>query len=131
MMSGCPAAGAGRGGGILHAPHLMPSMTPSEVGRSYDAIAHQWEAPKHPLTGLPQHRRATQFVKSRHQALDVGCGCNGRLIEYLRAQRLAVTGVDVSQRMIALASQRHPEEQFCQADICQWELPRQYDFITA
>jgi trans-aconitate methyltransferase len=105
-------------------------MTPTEVGRSYDAITRQWEAPEHPLSGLPQHQRAMQFAKARRHALDVGCGCDGRLIEYLRAQGFKVEGVDVSDRMIALARQRHPDSQFHHADICRWELPRRYDFIT-
>ncbi|MBA3777419.1 MAG: class I SAM-dependent methyltransferase [Betaproteobacteria bacterium] len=105
-------------------------MTPTEVGRSYDSITHQWEAPKQPLTGLPQHQRAMQFVKSRQYALDVGCGCNGRLIDYLKAEGFVIEGVDVSERMVALARQRHPDVQFYHADICRWELHRQYDFVT-
>lgn len=36
----------------------------------------------------------------------------------------------MSERMIALAKLRHPEIPFYHADICQWPLPRQYDFIT-
>jgi len=51
-------------------------------------------------------------------------------MEYLRAQGFEVEGIDVSERMIALARQRHPDTRFHHADICRWELPRQYDFIT-
>jgi SAM-dependent methyltransferase len=105
-------------------------MTPTDVGRSYDAITRRWEAPRHPLGGLPQHRRALQFVTARNHALDAGCGCDGRLIEFLRGLGFEVEGVDVSERMIALARLRHPELRFHHADICRWELPRQYDFIT-
>jgi SAM-dependent methyltransferase len=109
---------------------VEPSMTPTDVGRSYDAITHQWEAPERPFSGLPQHQRAMQFLKARQHALDVGCGCDGRLIDYLRAQGFQVEGVDVSERMVALARQRHPDVRFHHADICGWELPRKYDFIT-
>lgn len=105
-------------------------MTPTDVGRSYDAITQQWEAPQRALSGLPQHQRAMQFAKARQHALDVGCGCGGRLIEYLRAHGLEVEGVDVSERMIMLARERHRDVRFHHADICRWELPRQYDFIT-
>jgi trans-aconitate methyltransferase len=105
-------------------------MTPSDVGRSYDAIAHQWNAPAHPLTGIPQHQRAMQFARARGFALDVGCGCNGRLIEYLKDQGFAIDAIDVSEQMIALARQRHPDVLFHHADICDWQLPRRYDFIT-
>ena len=105
-------------------------MVPAEVGRSYDLIAHRWQAPEHPLTGLEQHERAMQFAKTHGYALDVGCGCNGRFLDLLSKQGYKVEGVDVSERMVTLARQRDPEIQFYQEDICQWALPRKYDFIT-
>jgi len=105
-------------------------MTPADVGRSYDAITRQWEAPAHPLSGLPQHQRAIQFLTARGYALDIGCGCDSRLIDFLREQGFEVEAIDVSERMVALAGQRRPDVRFHHADICRWELPRQYDFIT-
>jgi SAM-dependent methyltransferase len=105
-------------------------MNPIEVGRSYDSIAHRWATPEGPLGGLPQHERALKFVKARGYALDAGCGCNGRLIDLLLREGFAVEGVDVSERMIALAKLRHPGIPFHHSDICEWPLPRQYDFIT-
>jgi SAM-dependent methyltransferase len=110
---------------------IMPSMTPTDVGRSYDSITRQWEAPDRPLSGLPQHQKAMQFLTVRRQALDVGCGCDGRLIDYVRLQGLEIDAVDVSERMVALARQRHPDVRFHHVDICRWDLPRRYDFITA
>ena len=105
-------------------------MTPEDVGRSYDSIAHRWQTPRHPLSGLPQHERALQFVRTHGHALDVGCGCDGRFIDLLSQQGFTVEGLDVSERMITLASQRDPSVTFYHADICEWELPQQYDFIT-
>ena len=105
-------------------------MTPTAVGRSYDAIARRWEAPEHALGGLPQHRKAMQFLTNRGRALDVGCGCDNRLIDFLREQAFQIDAVDVSERMVALAGRRHPDVRFRHADICRWELPYPYDFIT-
>ncbi len=105
-------------------------MNPLEVGRSYDSIAHRWQAPRNPLSGLPPHERALQFVTARGYALDAGCGCNGRFVDLLRQQGFTVEGVDVSERMIALARQRDPAVPFYHADICEWNLPHKYDFIT-
>ena len=105
-------------------------MNPIEVGQSYDSIADRWQAPQLSLDGLAQHERALQFVSNRGNALDAGCGCNGRFIDLLRQRGFTVEGVDVSERMIALARQRDPTVQFYHADICQWEPPRKYDFIT-
>jgi SAM-dependent methyltransferase len=105
-------------------------MEPIEVGKSYDSIVDRWWTPESPLDGLRQHDRAIQFVRNHGYALDAGCGCNGRLIDLLREKGFIVEGVDVSERMIALARERDPTVQFYHADICQWELPRKYDFIT-
>ena len=69
-------------------------------------------------------------MKTRGNALDVGCGCNGRLIDLLRSEGFTVEGIDVSERMVALARRRDPDVQFYHADICEWNLPRKYDFIT-
>ena len=69
-------------------------------------------------------------MRNRGYALDAGCGCNGRFIDLLRQQGFTVEGVDISERMIAFARQRDPTVQFYHADICEWKLPRKYDFIT-
>ena len=42
-----------------------------------------------------------------------------------------VEGLDVSAAMVTLARERHPEVTFHQVDICTWELPERYDFISA
>jgi SAM-dependent methyltransferase len=81
--------------------------------------------------GIPQLERALRFVTARQHALDVGCGCSGRLIDRLIAEGFHVEGIDVSEKMIALARQRHPNVLFHHADICQWTLPRKYDVIVA
>jgi SAM-dependent methyltransferase len=105
-------------------------MNPNEVGRSYDSIADRWRAPEYPLNGIPQHERALKFVKKCEFALDVGCGCNGRFIDLLRGEGFEVEGVDISEQMVKFARDRDPLVQFYHADICRWNLPRKYDFIT-
>jgi SAM-dependent methyltransferase len=104
-------------------------MRPDEIGRSYDAIANVWQEPHIQSNGIVQIERAIQFIKTRGHALDIGCGSSGRFIELLLRQGFQVEGVDVSERMIALARQRHPHVAFHHADICTWKLPRKYDFI--
>src|SRR5690606_17662725 len=63
-------------------------------------------------------------------AIDLGCGCSGRFMDLLTARGLEVEGLDVSARMIELARARHPRATFHHADVCAWEFPRRYDFIT-
>ncbi|HEY1050835.1 MAG TPA: class I SAM-dependent methyltransferase [Prosthecobacter sp.] len=108
-------------------------MLPSEIARSYDQIAHQWLEPRLRTNGIAAFQRALQFIdaKAPHFALDVGCGCNTRFTHLLHSQGFQVEGVDVSPEMIALAKKNCPEGSFHLADISTWELPRQYDFISA
>jgi SAM-dependent methyltransferase len=106
-------------------------MRPNAIGRSYDTIAHVWQEPQIQSVGISQLERALKFTTARQYALDVGCGCSGRFIDCLITQGFQVEAVDVSERMIGLAKQRHPNVAFHHADICQWNLPRRYDFILA
>ena len=106
-------------------------MQPNEIGRSYDTIAHVWQEPQIQSNGIAQLERAVKFTKSRNYALDIGCGCSGRFLDLLIKHGFQVEGIDVSEKMIALAKQRHPHISFYQADISTWNLPRKYDFISA
>ncbi|GAB3483949.1 hypothetical protein GCM10027340_18820 [Marinomonas epiphytica] len=111
-------------------------MTPKEVGEAYDTITHLWDEGRFDCSnGIEALKKALFFLEARKSggklALDVGCGRTGRFIGYLSAIRWQVDGVDVSAKMLSLARQRHPKVQFYNEDICQWELPKQYDFIIA
>lgn len=106
-------------------------MQPAEIAESYDAIAHQWLEPHLDQNGLRQHEQALRFRPSGGLALDVGCGCNDRLLRLLASHGYEVEGLDVSAKMIALARQQHPNVTFHHADVCAWEPAKRYDFITA
>jgi SAM-dependent methyltransferase len=73
---------------------------------------------------------ALTFVGDGRDALDVGCGCEGRFIRILLERGFRCAGLDISSEMIALAAQRYPGANFTIGDICTWQLPRTYDVIT-
>jgi len=108
-------------------------MEPRDTAAVYDRIGHHWIEPAfHATNGLTAHERAVALRAVRGGfALDVGCGANGRLRALLRGHGFAVEGVDLSPRMLELARRAEPETTFHHADICEWALPRAYDFITA
>jgi SAM-dependent methyltransferase len=107
-------------------------MTPAEVAKSYDLIAEHWNSDRFArANGIAQHERALNFLEHKGCALDIGCGCSGRFIDLLLSHSFEVDGVDHSERMIELARRRHPQLEFWHADICDWQYPRRYDFITA
>lgn len=107
-------------------------MRPDEIGKAYDQITERWaEGTFNYQNGIEAHKKALQFVKDGKQALDVGCGRTGRFIDLFFQAGMDVEGVDVSQKMIQLAKQKHPDVTFYHADICQWVLPKSYDLISA
>lgn len=107
-------------------------MKPNETRAAYDSIAGHWASDEFNAgNGIEQHRRALQFVDAPGTALDVGCGSSGRLLDLLIESGFQVEGLDISGEMLALARTRHPNITFHHANICEWNFPRQYDFITA
>ncbi len=107
-------------------------MEPEVLGAKYDKIA-QWWHDRHvdSAYGMSQLKRALAFAPDGGKALDVGCGAGGRFIRALERKGFAVTGLDVSQEMVALASKNHPGHRFLHQDICTWESDEKYDFLVA
>ena len=107
-------------------------MNPREVARSYDQLADQWNSDLFQRSyGIVQHERAIAFLKEKRRALDIGCGSSGRIIDLLTNHGFDPEGLDLASRMIELAKRRHPNVNFHHADICEWNFPREYDFISA
>lgn len=107
-------------------------MKPSILGSKYDKIAQWWdEQHKQSEYGLAQMQRALQFVDSGGQALDIGCGSGGRFVRLLDSHGFSVTGIDVSVEMISIAKVNHLDHIFTQADICEFEVSHNYEFILA
>ncbi len=107
-------------------------MTPTEIGLAYDRITHLWQNQSFDQNnGIEQHKKAIAFTQSRGKALDVGCGCTGRLIDLLLDLGFEPEGIDISVEMIDLARQKQPTVKFYHEDICEWDIIYKYDFITA
>ncbi len=106
-------------------------MNPTETAASYDCIAERWLEPWLETNGIRQHETALKFRTKGGMALDVGSGCSGRFIRLLKKHGYTAEGLDVSARMIRLSRERLPQITFYHADICTWQPPQAYDFITA
>lgn len=107
-------------------------MKPEDTARAYDQITHLWDREGFDRSnGIEAHKRALRFTRKRGRALDVGCGCTGRFIDLLLKERFTPEGVDCSGAMLELARKRHPDVPFYHQDICEWEIPGSYNFITA
>jgi 2-polyprenyl-3-methyl-5-hydroxy-6-metoxy-1,4-benzoquinol methylase len=107
-------------------------MKPAEIGRKYDKIAQWWQQQHQQSSyGVSQFERAISYSSGGEKALDVGCGAGGRFIRILQERGFSVTGLDVSQEMIKLATDNHPEHKFIHQDICSWQTQEKFDFIVA
>lgn len=107
-------------------------MKPQQVAESYDQIADVWNGDSFNRdNGIKQHKRAIAFVEDKTKALDIGCGASGRIIDLLVNHGFEAEGLDISEKMLEFARHRHPNQTFFHADICEWQLPKQYDFISA
>ncbi|WJL97202.1 class I SAM-dependent methyltransferase [Microbacterium sp. ET2] len=72
-------------------------------------------------------------ARPSRRVLDAGCGA-GRMLTHLQSAspRLEVTGVDLSEEMIALAQQAHPTARFVHADITDTPFEaEQFDAVLA
>jgi trans-aconitate methyltransferase len=107
-------------------------MKPKKQAAHYDKIAYHWDSEKfNRNNGIKQHERALRLLDDAKTAIDIGCGSSGRFIDVLLEKGLTVEGLDLSTEMLNLAKRRHPDILFHHADICTWDFPKQYDFISA
>ena len=107
-------------------------METRQTASNYDKIAHHWAGEGfNSKNGMLQHERALKFLGRSGRAIDVGCGSNGRIVDLLLSRGFDVEGLDLSSEMLLLAKQSHPNVLYHHADICTWEFPKRYDFISA
>lgn len=103
----------------------------NNIGNKYDKIAEWWHNYHRASDyGLKALERAISYCKKHDSALDVGCGSGGRIINKLENNGFQVTGIDVSEKMIAIARENHKQAEFKVADICTWNSDQQYDLIV-
>jgi len=106
-------------------------MKPTDIAKAYDQITHLWNPEQfNGQNGIQQHQTAMAFSNKRGFALDVGCGPTGRFIQLLKEEGYTPEGVDISTKMLDIAQRNHPTIQFYCEDICAWQPPKKYDFIT-
>ena len=60
--------------------------------------------------------------------LDVACG-TGEHARHLVASGYEVDGIDLDPKLLALAAGKNPAGRFAQADMCAFELDREYDAV--
>lgn len=98
----------------------------------YDASAFAWDAERQGR--FPERFLVERLVADLPQGaavLDLGCGTGQPIAAFLAGQGLSVTGVDFSQRMLAIAAARLPEVRFVRQDMRSLSLDQQFQAIVA
>lgn len=113
---------------------LAAAMTASfpEPVHVYDAIAGWFDETRtRTLIEQPYLEVFAQELKQGASVLDLGCGTGEPILRYLLERSFAVTGVDASAAMLAIASRRFPETRFVRTDMRTLELGQTFDAIIA
>ena len=107
-------------------------MLTEDTGARYDCIAQWWQTQhQNSQSGIAQLKQAIKFSSNQQFALDVGCGSSGRFINILSEHEFQIEGLDISEEMINLAKQLHPNITFYREDIYYWNPPKPYSLIVA
>jgi glycine/sarcosine N-methyltransferase len=69
------------------------------------------------------------FVHSQGKALDLGCG-TGRMTQIIHDFGMEVIGIDLDEKMIEVARQRHPDVMFKVQNMMDAFIDKNYDLIT-
>jgi cyclopropane fatty-acyl-phospholipid synthase-like methyltransferase len=78
---------------------------------SYNAIASSWDAARVGFYGRERHYVDTLIkgLPAGAKVLDLGCGTGRPIAEYILAAGHALTGIDQSEALLALARERFPQ----------------------
>lgn len=98
--------------------------------RDWDGDDYQARFDALAASGKDMHGEAT-FVRAYEPGtvLDAGCG-TGRVGIELASHGIDVVGVDVDPSMLATATERGPEVDWVEADLCAFDLGRVFDVVV-
>ncbi|MGE4318785.1 MAG: trans-aconitate 2-methyltransferase [Deferribacterales bacterium] len=107
-------------------------MLPIITGSNYNKLAEWWHSLHNTSEyGVSMLEKAISFCGDKSTALDAGCGSGGRFIRVMEKHGFKVTGIDLSDEMIRIATANHPNHYFFVQDICEFETDMTFDLITA
>lgn len=98
----------------------------------YDRNAEGWD--RHRPRVLIERawlERFTGLLPAGGCVLDAGCGAGEPIAAYLLGQGFELTGIDASERMLALCRARFPDANWRQMDLRELDLDQRFDGIVS
>jgi len=103
-----------------------------DLARAYDNIAAWFDQHRtRTLIEQPYLEALVQALAPGAAILDLGCGTGEPILRYLLKRGCAVTGVDASAAMIAIARARFPDTRFVVGDMRTLALGQTFDAVIA
>jgi ubiquinone/menaquinone biosynthesis C-methylase UbiE len=87
------------------------------VRNGYNANAERYDAGREQFHNQDVLEQFMALVRPHGAVLDVGCGAGVPVASFLVEQGLSVTGIDISDSMLRLASARVPQARFLKMDM--------------
>ncbi|HVH08479.1 MAG TPA: class I SAM-dependent methyltransferase, partial [Gemmatimonadales bacterium] len=105
------------------------------MAASYDAIAESWCAARSGSSAAFRERRFVEGLVAplspKARILDLGCGCGEPIGRWLADAGFELVGVDLSQRLLALAARALPHATLVHGDMRTVDLRGPFDAIVA
>lgn len=108
-------------------------FSPPSVLHAYNTLAGDYGSGRHHFDNSTQLHRLGRLIPPNIDALDVACGAGIPVTKYFVDRGDRVIGVDLSDRMLALAQRNVPNAtQFIQKDLRDLDFPpNSFDLVTA
>jgi len=102
-----------------------------EIRDAYNLIADEYERVRDQTSSVAPLKMLNARLAPDSRILDIGCGTGLPVSRWLVDQGHRVNGLDISEKMLALARKNVPEADFCVADLALLK-PRQFtvDAVT-
>jgi ubiquinone/menaquinone biosynthesis C-methylase UbiE len=102
------------------------------IAAAYNRIAAWFDSSRNrALIERPWLEYLAQSLKPGASILDLGCGTGEPILRFFVGRRFAVTGVDASTAMIAIAARRFPGTRFLAGDMRALDLRERFDALIA
>lgn len=99
---------------------------------SYDAIVREWDAARTGFSGREQALldRMLDGLPAHSPVLDLGCGTGQPIGTHIVARGHALTGVDQSAGMLAIARRRLPQATWLESDIASFDSTTRFAAVV-